>query len=188
MLVDAQLGVDEPREDAQRTLPTLAKDARFAAAVQVFGSPWKLESDEDLGGLVASVWPLYFFDPECAVAVETREVIRTSRISVAAMKASSASNDGFLVRGRLGIPRSNARARRASRLLCSPVQAEDSSPGDRGLGVGRVGAQRAFSVAGGAGAVFCGGDGVSGAGVRRRSAAGAAERGAMAVVSGGCSE
>jgi hypothetical protein len=27
-----------------------------------FGSPWKLESDEDMSVLVHSLWPLYFFD------------------------------------------------------------------------------------------------------------------------------
>jgi pimeloyl-ACP methyl ester carboxylesterase len=53
--LDAQLGVDEPRKDAQRNLPELAKDARFADAVQAFGGPWKLESDEDMSTLVDRV-------------------------------------------------------------------------------------------------------------------------------------
>jgi proline iminopeptidase len=123
--LDAQLGVDEPREDAQRTLPELAKDARFADAVQAFGGPWKLESDEDMSTLVDRVWPLYFFDPKSEVAAASRKSVRASRISVAAMKATSASNGRFLVRDKLSairVPTLVLVGRHD--FICSPVQAK----------------------------------------------------------------
>jgi proline-specific peptidase len=123
--LDAQLGVDEPREDAQRNLPELGKDARFTDAVQAFGSPWKLESDEDMRTLVERVWPLYFFDPESEAAAATRKFVRASRISVAAMKATSASDGRFLVRDKLSairVPTLVLVGRHD--FLCSPVQAK----------------------------------------------------------------
>ena len=39
--------------------------------MQAFGSPWKLESDEDMSVLVHSVWPLYFFDG-CELCLRVR--------------------------------------------------------------------------------------------------------------------
>jgi proline iminopeptidase len=123
--LDAQLGVDEPREDAQRNLPKLANDPRFKDAAQALGGPWKLESDEDMSVLVERVWPIYFFNPECEAAVATRRSMRASRISVAAMQATSASNGRFLVRDKLSairVPTLVLVGRHD--VLCSPVQAK----------------------------------------------------------------
>ena len=123
--VDTQLGVAEPQADAQRNLPELAKDPRFAAAAQTFGNPGKLESDEDMTALVDGVWPLYFFDPESEAATVSRRQLRASRISVAAMKATSASNGRFLVRDRLSdirVPTLVLVGRHD--FLCSPAQAK----------------------------------------------------------------
>jgi proline iminopeptidase len=134
--LDAQIGVDEPREDAQRNLPELAKDARFADAVQAFGGPWKLESDEDMSTLVDRVWPLYFFDPESEAAAASRKSVRASRISVAAMKATSASNGRFLVRDKLSaihVPTLVLVGRHD--FICSPVQAKIIHEGVKGSGL-----------------------------------------------------
>jgi proline iminopeptidase len=123
--LDAQLGVEEPREDSQRNLPKLANDPRFKDAAQALSGPWKLESDEDMSVLVESVWPIYFFDPECEAAVATRRFIRATRISVAAMKATSASNGQFLVRDKLSAIHTPTLVLVGRHdVLCSPVQAQ----------------------------------------------------------------
>jgi proline iminopeptidase len=125
VLVDSQLGVDEPREDAQRTVPKLAQDPRFAQAVGVFSSPWRMDTDEEMKALVDGVWPLYFFDPSAGVAATSREVLRSGTISCAAMKETSATNGQFLVRNRLGnitVPTLVLVGRHD--FICSPVQAQ----------------------------------------------------------------
>lgn len=125
ILLDAQLGVAEPAEDVQRTLPALGRDPRFAEAVRIFTGPRKLGSDQDLSEFLYGVLPLYFFDPESEQCKAARQFVRNARISVAAMKTTAESDGQFLVRERL-------REIRALTLvlvgrhdfICSPVQAE----------------------------------------------------------------
>jgi pimeloyl-ACP methyl ester carboxylesterase len=122
--VDAQLGVDEPKEDLQRTLPELARDPRFAAAARVFGAPWRVDTDEQLRAFLDQVWPLYFFDPDSEGAVSSRELLRASAFHSAAMRATSATNGDFLVRDRLGeITAPTLVLVGRHDFICSPVQA-----------------------------------------------------------------
>lgn len=133
VLVDAQLGVNEPRDDVQRTIPKLAQDPRFATAANVFSAPWRMDTDEDILALLDGVWPLYFRDPLSNAARASRELLRASTVSALSMKLTSASNDRFLVRDRLQeiAVRSLVMVGRHD-FICSPVQARMIHEGIRG--------------------------------------------------------
>ncbi|MDH6170923.1 proline iminopeptidase [Variovorax boronicumulans] len=125
ILLDAQLGIAEPAEDVQRTLPALARDPRFAEAARIFAGPRKLDSDQDLSELLYRVLPLYFFDPESEQCKAAQRYVRSGRISVAAMRATSETDGQFLVREKL----SEIRVRTLVLVgrhdfICSPAQAE----------------------------------------------------------------
>ena len=131
--LDAQLGVEEPGQDLQRTLPELAKDARLADAAKAFGEPWQLESDRDVSAFVERIAPLYFMDPEGEGVVALREYARTHRLAVTTMRASDASDGRFLVRDKLGtirVPTLVLVGRHD--FICSPVQAQIIHEGIRG--------------------------------------------------------
>lgn len=123
--LDAQLGVAEPAEDVQRTLPALAHDPRLAEAARIFAGPRKLDSDQDLSEFLHRVLPLYFFDPESEQCKAAQRYVRNARISVTAMKATSESDGQFLVREKLGEIRARTLVLVGRHdFICSPVQAE----------------------------------------------------------------
>ncbi|MDM0066612.1 alpha/beta fold hydrolase [Variovorax sp. J31P207] len=123
--LDAQLGVVEPVQDVQRTLPALAIDPRFSEAARLFAGTRKLDSDQDLSEFLSGALPLYFFDPESEQCKAAQQYVRSVRISVAAMKATSESDVRFLVRERLGEIRARTLVLVGRHdFICSPVQAE----------------------------------------------------------------
>jgi proline iminopeptidase len=123
--LDAQLGVEEPGQDLQRTLPELAKDPRLADASKAFGEPWRLESDRDLAVLLERILPLYFMNPEGEGLTAFREYVRMNRIAVTTMQATDTSDGRFLVRDKLNtihVPTLVLVGRHD--FICSPVQAQ----------------------------------------------------------------
>jgi pimeloyl-ACP methyl ester carboxylesterase len=123
--LDAQLGVEEPGQDLQRTLPELAKDPRLADASKAFGEPWRLESDRDLVVLLERILPLYFRNPEGEGLTAFREYVRMNRIAVTTMQATDTSDGRFLVRDKLNtihVPTLVLVGRHD--FICSPVQAQ----------------------------------------------------------------
>ena len=123
--LDAQLGVEEPGQDLQRTLPELAKDPRLADAAKAFGEPWQLETDSDVSALVERIAPLYFMDPEGEGVAALREYARTHRLPVTTMRASDTSDGRFPVRDKLHtirVPTLVLVGRHD--FICSPVQAQ----------------------------------------------------------------
>lgn len=123
--LDAQLGVAEPAEDVQRTLPGLARDLRFSEAARIFTSPRTLDSDQDLSELLYHVLPLYFINPESEQCNAAQRYVCNARISVAAMKATSESDGKFLVRERLGEIRTRTLVLVGRHdFICSPLQAK----------------------------------------------------------------
>jgi len=131
--LDAQLGVAEPVEDVQRTLPALARDPRFAKAAAIFASPWKLDTDEDLRELLRDVLPLYFFDPEGEPCKAAQRLLGNAQVSVAAMKATSESDGRFLVREKLGEIRAQTLVLVGRHdFICSPTQAKAIQDGISG--------------------------------------------------------
>jgi proline iminopeptidase len=131
--LDAQLGVEEPGQDLQRTLPELAKDPRLADAAKAFSEPWQLESDRDVSALLERILPLYFMDPEGESVTELREYMSTHRIAVTTMQATDTSDGRFLVRDKLNtirIPTLVLVGRYD--FICSQVQAQIIHEGIRG--------------------------------------------------------
>jgi proline iminopeptidase len=125
MPLDAQVGVEEPGQDLQRTLPVLAKDPRLADAAKAFGEPWQLESDRDVNVLLERILPLYFRDPEGEGVAALREKMRALRVVLTTMQASDSSDGRFLVREKLntiGVPTLVLVGRHD--FICSPVQAQ----------------------------------------------------------------
>ena len=123
--LDAQLGVAEPGQDVQRTLPELAKDPRLADAIKAFLESGQLESDRDLSAFLERIAPLYFRDPEGEGVTTFRDYVRTNRISVVAGNATDASDGRFLVRDKLNtirVPTLVLVGRHD--FVCSPVQAQ----------------------------------------------------------------
>ena len=123
--VDAQLGVEEPGQDLQRTLPERASEPTLADAVKAFSEPLHVESDQDMSAFLDRIAPLYFRDPEGEGVAALREYARTNRISVAAGNATDASDGRFLVRDRLhtiDVPTLVLVGRHD--FICSPVQAQ----------------------------------------------------------------
>lgn len=123
--LDAQLGIAEPGEDMQRTLPELARDPRLTEAAGAFSGPMKLTSDHDVSSLLDCVAPLYFRDPEGEGVSLFREYVRTTRIPLATSQAAGASDGRFLVRDRLDaleVPTLVLVGRHD--FICSPVQAQ----------------------------------------------------------------
>ncbi|ACO48111.1 alpha/beta fold hydrolase [Deinococcus deserti] len=133
VVVDAQLGVKEPGEDMQRTLPVLALDPRCAEAVKAFSGPLDLKTDEDVSVFLHRIAPLYFRDPEGEGAAMFREYARSNRISLVTSQAAGASDGRFLVRDRLGeitVPTLVLVGRHD--FICSPVQADIIHDGIQG--------------------------------------------------------
>jgi proline iminopeptidase len=131
--LDAQVGVEEPGQDLQRTLPELAKDPRLADAAKAFREPWLLETDRDVNVLLERVLPLYFTDPEGEGVAALREKMRTLRIALTTMQASDSSDGRFLVREKLNtirVPTLVLVGRHD--FICSPVQAQIIYEGIRG--------------------------------------------------------
>lgn len=131
--LDAQLGVEEPGQDIQRTLPELAKDPRFADAAKAFGESSKIESDEDMADFFKRIAPLYFRDPEGEGVATLRDYVQENRVVVAAMRAAGASNRRFLVRDKLNtidVPTLVLVGRHD--FICSPVHAQVIHEGIKG--------------------------------------------------------
>ncbi|UBV44213.1 alpha/beta hydrolase (plasmid) [Deinococcus taeanensis] len=125
VVVDAQLGVKEPGEDLQRTLPVLAQDPRRAEAVQAFSEPPNLKTDEDMSVFLARIAPLYFRDPQGEGVALFRAFVRSNRVSLATDQAAGASDGRFLVRDRLkAITTPTLVLVGRHDFICSPVQAE----------------------------------------------------------------
>ncbi len=123
--VDAQLGVEEPSQDVQRTLPERANDPRLADAVNAFSEPGQLESDRDLSAFLERIAPLYFRDADGEGVATLRDYVRTNSISVTAGNATDASDGRFLVRDKLHtirVPTLVVVGRHD--FICSPVQAQ----------------------------------------------------------------
>jgi len=123
--LDAQLGVEEPGQDVQRTLPELGKDPRLADAAKAFSEPLHIESDQDVSAFLERIAPLYFRDPEGEGVVTLREYVRRNRISITANNATETSDGRFLVRDKLNtidVPTLVLVGRRD--FICSPVQAQ----------------------------------------------------------------
>ncbi|PZA06843.1 MULTISPECIES: alpha/beta fold hydrolase [unclassified Meiothermus] len=136
VLVGAQLGVEEPEQDLERTLPTLAQDPRFAEAAQVF-MYWrqgKIQlSGASLGVGLDMIAPLYFFDPVGDGVTVYREYVRSHPIPLSTFVAAGASDKRFLVREKLGsisVPTLIIEGRHD--FICSPVQAQAIQEGIRG--------------------------------------------------------
>jgi proline iminopeptidase len=133
VLVDAQLGVDEPRDDVQRTLPKLAQDPRFAEAAGVFTGPWRMDTDEDITKLIDGTFPLFFFDPQSAAFGAARSILRSGTVTALPMRETTATNGQFLVRERLGeIAAQTLVLVGRHDFICSPVQARIIHEGIRG--------------------------------------------------------
>jgi proline-specific peptidase len=123
--LDAQLGVEEPEQDLQRTLPELAKDPRFADAVKAFADPSPLEAESDVSVLLERILPLYFHDPEAKCVAALRDNLRMTRIALTTMQATDSSNGRFLVRDTLStirVPTLILVGRHD--FICSPLQAQ----------------------------------------------------------------
>lgn len=124
VLVDAQVGVDEPGEDLKRTLPALANQPALEAAVAAFTGPRSLTIDADLGHFLTRISALYFKDPSGAGAALMAAWLHDNVISLAAFIASSSSDRHFLVREKLAeIDSATLIMVGAEDFICSPVQA-----------------------------------------------------------------
>lgn len=133
VLVDAQLGVEEPGADVARILPQRAVTPGFEAAVAAFTGPRQLASDEDLGAFLKKIGPLYFKDPASPAVDVLGNFVTSNRIALAAFAATSSTDKNFLIRDRLGeISVPTLVLVGAHDFICSPVQARllaDGIPG-----------------------------------------------------------
>ncbi|TFW15447.1 alpha/beta fold hydrolase [Duganella callida] len=125
VLVDAQLGVEEPGADLARTLPKLAAMPQFADAVAAFTGPRKLDSDADLGAFLKKIGGLYFKQPDSPAAAVLARFVDDHRISLAAFAATSSTDKHFLIRDRLAELQVPTLVMVGSHdFICSPVQAQ----------------------------------------------------------------
>jgi proline iminopeptidase len=133
VLVDAQLGVEEPGADVARILPQRAVTPGFEAAVAAFTGPRQLASDEDLGAFLKKIGPLYFKDPASPAVDVLGNFVTSNRIALAAFAATSSTDKNFLIRERLGEIRVPTLVLVGTHdFICSPVQARllaDGIPG-----------------------------------------------------------
>lgn len=125
VLVDAQLGVDEPAQDLQRTLPRLAQDPAFSQAVADFTGPRALANDQDFAVFLRKIGPLYFKDPEAPAFRRFLDFIERHPISLDAFMATSSTDKHFEVRSRLANLRVPTLCMVGEHdFICSPVQAQ----------------------------------------------------------------
>lgn len=125
VLVDAQLGVDEPAQDLQRTLPQLAQVPAFRQAVADFTGPRTLASDEDFAIFLKKIGPLYFKDPEGAAFERFLEFVDGHPVALETFMATSSTDQNFKVRSRLAnlhVPTLCMVGEHD--FICSPIQAE----------------------------------------------------------------
>jgi proline iminopeptidase len=123
VLVDAQLGVDEPQEDVRRTLPVLAGDSRFAAAAAAFQAPGKFADDAEFSGFLRQVAPLYFKEPSGHGYEQFTTYLKEHQVPLKTFQACAVTNRHFPVRARLAelhIPTLCLVGQ--SDFICSPVQ------------------------------------------------------------------
>lgn len=102
VLVDAQVGVEEPGEDLGQSLPRLATDSRLADALEAFTGSWEFDSDEQATDLLRRILPLYFANPEGEPLAQVRAALKSSRVSVVALRGTQHSDGMFPVREKLG--------------------------------------------------------------------------------------
>lgn len=136
VLVGAQLGVEEPGQDLEHTLPALAPDPRFAEAAKAF-MDWlegKIQlPGASLGAGLDIIAPLYFFDPVGEGVAVYRDYLRTHPIPLSAFRAAGVSDPRFLVRDKLAsihVPTLIIEGRHD--FICSPVQARAIHAGIQG--------------------------------------------------------
>lgn len=121
--VDAQIGVTEPGEDMQRTIPQLAEQPEYVDAIDAFAGAWDFTSDAELGERFHQILPLYFHDVRNAASM--RASVTASPPALAAMLAANASDGDYLVRDRLeDIVTPTLVIVGRHDFICSPVQAE----------------------------------------------------------------
>jgi proline iminopeptidase len=123
VLVDAQLGVDEPQEDVRRTLPVLAGDSRSAAAAAAFQAPGKFAADAEFSGFLRQVAPLYFKEPSGHGYEQFTTYLKEHQVPLKTFQACAVTNRHFPVRARLAelhIPTLCLVGQ--SDFICSPVQ------------------------------------------------------------------
>jgi pimeloyl-ACP methyl ester carboxylesterase len=133
VLVDAQVGVEEPGADVVRTLPRLASMPEFEAAVATFSGPRNLESDEDLGAFLQKIGVLYFKDPGSPAVNILANFVENNRITLAAFAATAPTDKNFLIRHRLSDIRVPTLVLVGEYdFICSPVQARILSDGIAG--------------------------------------------------------
>lgn len=124
VLIDAQIGVDEPGTDLDRTLPKLAAMPQFEAAVAAFTGPRKLDNDEDFGAFLKKIGALYFKQPNGPAVNILASFVENNRISLAAFAATSSTDKNFLIRDRLSEVRVPTLILVGEHdFICSPVQA-----------------------------------------------------------------
>jgi pimeloyl-ACP methyl ester carboxylesterase len=99
ILVDPQVGWPEVDAALQRNLPKLAVQERYGEAVGVWQSERPLTSDADFAAWLRGVMPLYFHNP--AYGESLVQVLHHHHPSVAALRATQATDQQFPVRGRV---------------------------------------------------------------------------------------
>lgn len=125
VLVDAQLGVDEPAQDLQRTLPQLAQMPAFRQAVADFTGPRTLANDGDFAAFLKKIGPLYFKDPSGPAFQRFLDFVDRHPISLKSFLATSGTDKEFEVRTRLASLRVPTLCMVGEHdFICSPVQAE----------------------------------------------------------------
>jgi pimeloyl-ACP methyl ester carboxylesterase len=133
ILVDAQLGADEPAEDLGLSLPRLAEGGRVADALEAFTGPWEWASDDELAGWLSRILPLYFADPEGEPLAGARAGLRASQLSLVAFQRTQRSDGMFPVReklGQIGAPTLVLAGKHD--FICAPTQPEIIHQGIRG--------------------------------------------------------
>jgi proline iminopeptidase len=133
LLVDAQVGADEPGEELSLSLPRLAEDGRFAEALAAFTAPTEWSSDDGAADWLHRVLPLYFADPEGQPLARARAGLRSSRVSLAALRGTQRSDALFPVRDKLArITTPTLVLAGRHDFICAPAQPEIIHGGIRG--------------------------------------------------------
>ena len=121
--VDAQIGVTEPGEDMQRTMPLMAEQPEYADAVAAMTSAWDFSSDAEVGLRFQQILPLYFHDVGNAASMIAS--VTASPPALAALMAANVSDGEYHVRDRLHEIRTPTLVIVGRHdFICSPIQAE----------------------------------------------------------------